>query len=282
MDYMELGFMDRSPVVLVGREFWEPIMHFVRHKSINEAHAVRPRDIEHVHIVETADEAFNLVKDVTDRPNICDGDPTNPLCAEGSMDWRVFRIMAELVEGFEFLNKMTNHITVLGTKSIEPSTSYYKDAYKIGELLAKKKLGLITGGGPGIMEAASRGAFEHGGESIGVNMRRNGTERHNAYLNKSIGFVFPFVRKLIITSSATKAYVFFPGGFGTMHQLFELLTHLETKKMDPVPMILYGKDFWQPLIDFVHTLHSDFSTISHLDESSIHLINSPEELEDYL
>ncbi|MDO8625852.1 MAG: TIGR00730 family Rossman fold protein [Candidatus Magasanikbacteria bacterium] len=282
LDYMELGYMDRSPVVLVGREYWDPLLNFLRHKSISEVRSLNENDISQCHIVDTAEEAFNLVKDVTDRPNVCDGDPTNPLCQEGSTDWKVFRIMAELVEGFEFLNEVKKHVTVLGTKSVLPGSSFYLAAYEVGKLVAQNGLGVISGGGPGIMEAVSRGAFEHGGQSIGINIRRAGQERHNAYLTRSTGFVFPFVRKLIITSSDTKAYIFFPGGFGTMHQLFELLTHIETKKMAPMPIILYGREFWQPLLEFIHSLHANFNTISHLDESIIKLIDNPADLLPYL
>jgi hypothetical protein len=277
---MELGRMDRSPLVLVGHEFWEPFMKFLRTKSLNEIHAVSENDINHCHIVETAEEAFDLIKNAKDRLNICNNDPNNPLCIE-STGWKVFRIMAELVEGFEFLTKITNGITILGTKSIMPGSPYYTAAYELGKLLAQHEFTIVTGGGPGIMEAANKGAFEAGGESVGINMRFEGKERVNNYLTKTIGFIFPYIRKLIITSPS-KAFVFFPGGFGTMHQLFELLTLIETKKIAPMPLVLYGRSFWQPLLDIIHSLYKDFKTISEIDESYLIVVDSPEEVMKHL
>ena len=280
VDYIELGRMDRSPIVLVGKEFWEPLMKFLRQSSLEQVHAISEADINHCHIVETAEEAFDLVKGAEDRLNVCNNDPNNPLCIEGT-DWKVFRIMAELVEGFEFLTKVSNSVTILGTKSLLPGSPYYAAAYELGKFLAQRKFTVVTGGGPGIMEAANKGAFESGGESVGINMRVEGKDRVNNYLTKSIGFVFPFIRKLIITSPS-KAFVFFPGGFGTMHQLFELLTLIETKKIEPVPLILFGRAFWQPLLDIIHAMYKDFKTISEIDESYLIVVDKPEEVMQYL
>ena len=280
VDYMELGNMDRSPVVLVGREFWEPLVKFLRQKSIGLVHALDEKEIEPWKIVDTAEEAFACIKDAKDRQDICATDPNNPLC-EGGTQWKIFRIMAEMVDGFEFLTKIGNDVTVLGTKSILPGSSYYQAAYEVGKILAKNKFTTITGGGPGIMEAANRGAFEQGGESVGINMRFGGRERANKYITKSIDFFFPFIRKLIITAPS-KAFIFFPGGFGTLHQLFEILTLEETKKIEPIPTILFGREFWQPLLDFIHSLHSKFQTIGQLDESFIKVVDRPEEVLEYL
>ena len=280
VDYIELGHMDRSPVVLVGREYWAPLVDFVRKKSIDTVHSVSPSELENWHIVDTAEEAFELVKDVKDRPNVCNGDPNNPLCVEGT-DWKVFRIMAELVEGFEFLTAVHHDVTILGTKSLLPGSPYYDAAYELGKLLAQNKHMVVTGGGPGIMEAANKGAFEHGGVSVGINMRYEGKERVNNYITKSIGFVFPFIRKLIITAPSN-AFVFFPGGFGTLHQLFELLTLIETKKLEKIPIILYGRDFWQPLLEFVHDLYAKFRTIDLIDESYLIVVDEPSEVMQYL
>ncbi|MDD4476936.1 MAG: TIGR00730 family Rossman fold protein [Patescibacteria group bacterium] len=271
VDLMELGHMDKSPVIMVGKEFWQPIFDFLRKKSAGEAHSIGDLDIKNLHLVETAEEAFEFVKDTPDRPNLCVG-----MNCKG-VDWKIFRIMAELVDGFEFITKLSNNVTILGTKSILPGSSYYQAAYEAGKVLAQNKYSVVTGGGPGIMEAVNKGAFETGGESIGINMRFDRGERFNNYLTKSIGFYFHFVRKLMITSPA-KAFVFFPGGFGTMHQLFEMLTLLETKKIKPIPILLYGKEFWQPLLDFIHTLSADFKTIGRVDEDYIRVINRPEEI----
>ncbi len=281
VDYMELGYMPRSPIVLVGREFWQPLVDFVRKKSCREVNSVSESEVNYWHIVDTAEEAIEFIKDTEDRPNVCDPNDPNEMFCQGGPDWRVFRIMAELVEGFEFLSNLKNDVTVLGTKSILPGSSYYQAAYDLGKALADNQITVITGGGPGTMEAVNRGAFERGGESVGMDMVKDHAERHNNYLTKSIGFVFPFVRKLIITAPS-RAFVFFPGGFGTLHQLFELLTLIETKKIEPLPLFLYGKAFWQPLMDYIHLLYSEFRTISQMDEHAVMMVDSSEEIIDYL
>lgn len=277
VDNMEMGFMDTAPIVLVGREFWEPIVEFLKLKSINVAHSLSQKDLANWHIVETAEEAFAVIKDTKDKPNVCNDDPSNPLCLEGTTDWRVFRIMAELVEGFEFLTKIEHNVTVLGTKSIMPGSPYYQAAYELGEVLAKNKHTVVTGGGPGIMEAANKGAMEGGGHSVGINIRFKNGERVNNYTTSSISFFFPFVRKLIITAPS-EAFVFFPGGFGTLHQLFELLTLQETKKMDTLPIVLYGREFWAPLVEIIHNLNVKFKTISEIDESFLKIIDRPQDV----
>lgn len=279
VDNMELGQMPRSPIVLVGKEFWQPIIDFLRQKSSKEVLAVPEFEMAQWQVVDDAVSAFEFIKDSVDRPNTCD-DPNDPSC-EGGLNWRVFRIMAELVDGFEFLTKIKDDVTVLGTKSILPGSSYYQASYEVGKILAKNKFTTVTGGGPGIMEAANKGAFDNGGESVGINMQFEKGERRNNFLTKSIGFFFPFVRKLIITAPS-KAFVYFPGGFGTLHQLFEILTLQETKKIPPIPTLLYGKEFWQPLLNFIHELHANFKTISPLDEHYLNTINRPEEVLEYL
>lgn len=282
VDNIELGFMDKAPIVLVGREFWAPIVAFIREKCIREVNAQSEKDLVDWHIVETSEEAFALLKDVHDRPNICNEDPENPLCQEGSTDWKVFRIMAELVDGFEFLTTLKNNVTVLGTKSLLPGSPYYDAAYEIGKLIAKNKHTVMTGGGPGAMEAVSKGAFEHGGESVGITMRyKNHQERVNNYVTRSVSFFFPFVRKLIITSPA-ESFIFLPGGFGTLHQLFELLTLQETKKIEAVPLILYGSSFWQPLADIVHQLYAEFNTIDEDDQAFLSFADKPKDIERFL
>jgi uncharacterized protein (TIGR00730 family) len=279
VDNMEMGNMQRVPVVLVGKEFWDPIINFLKAKSARQAHSVDEAEVDRWHVVETAKEAFSYLKDIPDVP-MCDVDPNNLYC-QGGLDWGIFRIMAELVDGFEFLTDIAHDVTVLGTKSLLPGTVYYEAAYAVGKLLAENQYMTVTGGGPGIMEAANKGAFEKGGVSVGINIRMNKGERVNNYITKSIGFYFPFVRKLIITTPSD-AFIFFPGGFGTLHQLFELLTLQETKKIAAVPILLYGKEFWQPLLDIVHTMHYQFKTISELDEQFLKVIDDPKDMLLYL
>ncbi|MEK7131224.1 MAG: TIGR00730 family Rossman fold protein [Patescibacteria group bacterium] len=281
VDNMEIGYMPKVPIVLVGNEFWGPIISFLKAKSAREVHSVSEDEINRWHVVENAKDAYEFIKDTPDRPhNICDTQLGNPYC-EGGLDWSIFRIMAELVDGFEFLTKISRGVTVLGTKSLLPGTNYYNAAYEIGKALAQNQFATITGGGPGIMEAANKGAFEKGGVSVGINMRAEKGERVNNYITKSIGFFFPFVRKLIITAPS-EAFVYFPGGFGTLHQLFEMLTLQETKKIESIATLLYGKEFWQPLIDIIHNLRYEFKTISQIDEDSLKIINDPQEILGYL
>ncbi len=276
LDYMEIGLMEPSPIVLVGKAFWEPLVKFLRQQAARQIHSVSETDINRWHIVETAEEAYEAVKDSIDRPNVCTTDSASPFCRSKN-EWHVFRIMAELVSGFEFLTNIKEDVTIFGTKNILPGTKYYNAAYEMGKILAQSKFTTITGGGPGIMEAANKGAFENGGTSVGINMRLNGKERMNNYITKSIGFFFPFIRKLIITAPS-RAFVFYPGGLGTLHQLFELLTLQETKKISKIPTIVYGREFWQPLLDFIHSLYADFKTISESDEDFISVIDRPEDI----
>lgn len=280
VDYMELGFMEKAPIILVGKTFWEPLIKFLRTKSCGAVHSVSEEIIDSWHIVHTAEEAYEFIKDSKDRPNDFDVSSESIQTKEGP-DWRVFRIMAELVDGFEFLAKMQNNVTIFGTKSIIPGTKHYESAYQIGKILAENKFTTITGGGSGIMEAANKGAFDAGGESVGINMRWEKGERVNNFTTKQIGFFFPFVRKLIVTAPS-KAFVFYPGGFGTLHQLFELLTLQETKKMDLIPTILVGKDFWEPMIEYFNMLYSDFKTISMVDKKLVHIVDKPEDVLKFL
>lgn len=280
VDNMEIGYMPKVPIVLVGNEFWGPIISFLKAKSAREAHSVDEAEVDRWHVVENAKDAFEFVKNSSDRPDVCGPGSSSPYC-QGGLDWNIFRIMAELVDGFEFLTKVSNDVTVLGTKSLLPGSQYYNAAYEMGKLLAENQFAIVTGGGPGIMEGANKGAFEKGGASIGINMRLEKGERINNYITKSIGFFFPFVRKLIITAPS-KAFVYFPGGFGTLHQLFEMLTLQETKKIEPISTVLYGKEFWQPLIDIIHNLRYEFKTISQVDEEFLKLINDPKEILKYL
>jgi uncharacterized protein (TIGR00730 family) len=280
VDFMELGFMQKVPVVLVGKEFWEPLLNFLRKNSSGIAHSIPAEIIDSWRVVDTAQEAYNFIKDTKDLPDECSISESNIFC-QGGPDWRIFRIMAELVDGFEFLTKLKNDVTVFGTKSILPGSSYYNAAYEVGKLLAKNGFTTITGGGPGIMEAANKGAFDAGGESVGINMRWEKGERVNNYITKSAGFFFPFVRKLIITSPS-KAFVFFPGGFGTLHQLFELLTLMETKKIPLVPIILVGSDFWKPMIEYFHLLFHEFKTIGLNDQDLVKVVDRPEDVLKYI
>jgi uncharacterized protein (TIGR00730 family) len=223
------------------------------------------------------------VKDLEDVQHRCSLSPTNFHC-EGNIDWKTFRVMAELVEGFEFLTTLPHNVTVLGTKSAASDGRYYQDAEKIGAGLANHNFAVVTGGKKGIAEAANKGAYEAGGVSVGLGMRGNGevADQSNEYINRSLLFTFPFTRKLIVTAPSD-GFVFFPGGFGTMHQLFEVLTLMQTKKMPQRPVILYGRDYWQPLEDYIQRILIDkFKTISSEDRELYRVVDSIEHTMDAL
>lgn len=271
VDLMELGKMEYTPIILVGKDYWEPLVKFLENRSC-DIKSVPDKDIKQWHIVETAQEAFDIIKETKDKDNkTCELDPSQ-FC-EAGLDWKVFRIMAELVEGFEFLTGLVEDVTVLGTKSLGADSKYYEQAYKLGGLLANNGFATVTGGGPGIMEAANKGAFEAGGDSIGINMKMGSRERINPYLKRTIGFTFPFTRKLILTAPS-KGFIFFPGGFGTLHQLFEVLTLIQTKKMQKVPVILVDHEFWGPLHDFIKKIFvHGFETISDEDDELYQIVD---------
>ncbi len=266
VDLMELGKMSPAPIILVDTEYWTPIIDFIRGKSC-ELGSVEEDIIESWHIVDTADEAFEYIKDLKDEHEECELSPHSFQCQKDQIDWKIFQIMSELVEGFQFLTGLVENVTVLGTKSIDQSSLNYKAAHHLGSKLCGAGFAVLTGGGPGTMEAANKGAFECGGESIGINMMFDHRQRINPYVKRSIGFRFPFTRKLIITAPS-KGFVFFPGGFGTLHQLFEVLTLMQTDKMQHVPLILYNSEFWGPLDEYIHTTFLEkYGTVSSGDEA---------------
>jgi uncharacterized protein (TIGR00730 family) len=165
--------------------------------------------------------------------------------------WRVFRIMAEFVEGFEMLSKIPKAVTVFGSARSRPGGPDYRQAEEIGRALAKAGHVVITGGGPGAMEAVSKGAYEAGGQTIGVCIELPREERPNPYLSQVVSFRYFFVRKVMFVKY-TKAFVILPGGFGTLDELFEALTLVQTHKVQPFPVILAGEDeYWEGLFGWL-------------------------------
>ncbi len=195
----------------------------------------------------------------------------------GVASWRVFRIMSEFVSGFELLQKYGLAATVYGSARLRPGDRYYHDAEELSAALAKRGFSIITGGGPGIMEAANVGAFKAGGNSLGFNIQLPFEQKLNPYTTESLNFNYFFSRKVMLAFAA-EVYIYFPGGFGTMDELFEMITLIQTEKIEPIPIIVYGKDFWEPLLDFVrHNMLEKFQTISPADFELLQLVDSVDE-----
>ena len=168
-----------------------------------------------------------------------------------SFSWKTFRILAEFIEGFNFVADFKKSVGIFGSARLSPNDSNYKEARKLANLLAKDNFTVFTGGGGGIMEAANKGAFEAKGESVGMNIKLPKEQALNEYTNKSISFDYFFTRKVML-SFGRRGYVFFPGGFGTLDEFFEMVTLIQTKKITfHIPIILVGKSYWQPLINWL-------------------------------
>lgn len=198
------------------------------------------------------------------------------------LTWRIFRIMSEFVEGFQFLSESEKEVTIFGSARFRPFNKWYRESRKLGQLLAKGGFTVVTGGGPGIMEAANRGASEKQGLSIGLNIQLPTEQRINKYVNRGRGFHYFFTRKVMLAASA-QAYVFFPGGFGTLDELFEMVVLIQTKKAQRVPIVLVGHEFWDPLIDWiVQMLVKTQKTVSKKDLEIYTVVNTAQQAYDLI
>jgi hypothetical protein len=191
--------------------------------------------------------------------------------------WRVFRIMAELVEGFEALNNIGPAVTIFGSARLQPGSPYYNKCLKVAEGLAKDGFAVISGGGPGIMEAANKGAQNANGTSVGLNIELPMEQSPNSFQDIRVEFRYFFVRKLMFVKYAV-AYVIFPGGFGTMDELFEALTLIQTKKIRSFPVVLVGKDYWKGLFDWIRQSMLPDGNISPEDLDLVQVVDEPEEV----
>jgi hypothetical protein len=169
-----------------------------------------------------------------------------------SETWRVFRIQSELVEGFETLNGLGPAVSIFGSSQLKPGSYYYEKAVELGKKLSDAGFAVITGGGPGIMEGANKGAKQGKGKSVGLNIEIPAEQHPNKYQDISLSFRYFFIRKLMFVKYSM-AFIIFPGGFGTMDELFEALTLSQTKRIGVFPIILFGKDYWRGLIDWFKT-----------------------------
>ncbi|PYS25387.1 MAG: TIGR00730 family Rossman fold protein [Acidobacteria bacterium] len=191
--------------------------------------------------------------------------------------WRVFRIMGEFVQGFEDLAHITNGVAVFGSARTLPDDPEYRAAQETGALLARAGCSVITGGGPGIMEAANRGAFEAGGTSVGCNIELPHEQKSNEYLTLSLKFKYFFVRKMMFVKYSD-AFIIFPGGFGTLDELFEALTLIQTRKIHNFPVVLFGSKYWQEMLDWLRGPMLAEGKIVEEDFRRLHVTDSPAEV----
>lgn len=168
-----------------------------------------------------------------------------------SAPWRIFRIMAEFVDGFTFLANIQRSVTVFGSARLDETHPYYVMARTLAQRLASRGFTIVTGGGPGLMQAANQGACDADGDSVGLNIQLPHEQRVNPYVRRSMSFHYFFSRKVMLDFSA-EAYIFFPGGFGTLDEFFEVATLAQTGKIDPsVPVVLMGRAYWEPLLQWL-------------------------------
>jgi uncharacterized protein (TIGR00730 family) len=190
--------------------------------------------------------------------------------------WRMFRIISEFVDGFEALGSVKKAVSIFGSARSNPKDQRYAAAEKTAYLLAKKGYAVITGGGGGIMAAANKGAHRAKGTSIGLNIELPHEQNPNPYANIQMGFRYFFARKVMFVKYAS-AFVVFPGGYGTMDELFEALTLIQTQKIKPFPVILYDKKYWAGLIGWMKNELLDSGLISTGDDKLFYLVSTPEE-----
>lgn len=191
--------------------------------------------------------------------------------------WRIFRIMSEFVEGFEVLSKIKDAVSIFGSSRMKPNNRYYKLAEETAYLLAKEGYAIITGSGPGIMEAANRGAKRAGGLSIGLNIQIPLEQKPNKYVDTVLEFRYFFVRKVMFVKYA-KAFVIMPGGYGTLDEFTEAINLIQTKRIPKFPVILFGKEYWKGLLCWLNEVVLRNGNISKEDLNLFKVVDTPQEV----
>lgn len=208
-----------------------------------------------------------------------------PICAfpdyAREEPWRIFRIMAELVESFETMSKQGPLVTIFGSARTKPGSRPYEDACNLAGMFAKAGYGVLTGGGPGIMQAGNKGAYENRGISVGLNINLPMEQHPNKYQTTSLDFRYFFVRKICFLKYSV-ALIVYPGGFGTMDELMETLTLTQTHKVRRVPIVLVGKKFWAPLLEWFQTSLIEEGMISKEDLHLYRVVDTAEEAFAYI
>lgn len=224
-----------------------------------------------------ADSEKRFVNWVCPPDMVCTPKEEQPLFTE-NIYWRIFRIMAEFIDGFEFLSKLKREVTIFGSARVNPRNKYYKQAVTLGRLCAESGYTVITGGGPGIMEAGNKGASLGGGTSVGIDIELPHEQRRNPFVTHAIGFHYFFTRKVMLSASA-QAYVFFPGGFGTMDEALEMITLVQTGKIPKnVPCIFMDREHWGPFVDWIREyLYKRNKFILKKDVDLFQVVDTPEE-----
>jgi uncharacterized protein (TIGR00730 family) len=195
--------------------------------------------------------------------------------------WRIFKIMGEFVDGIEALHEIGPAVSIFGSARVQPDHPYYKKAENTAAILARHNYAVMTGGGGGIMEAANKGAAEAGGTSVGLNIILPHEQEPNPYANISLEFKYFFIRKVMFVKYAM-AYIIMPGGLGTLDELFEAVTLIQTQRIKFLPVILFGSEYWSGLIDWIRERLLGEKMISDKDIDIMKIIDDPEEIPEYL
>lgn len=191
--------------------------------------------------------------------------------------WRLFKIMGEFVDGVETMHDVGVAVSIFGSARIKPEDPVYKKAEEIAFLFAKNDFAVITGGGDGVMAAANKGAAKAGGVSVGLNIELPFEQKHNQYSNINLEFKYFFIRKVMFVKYAT-AYIIMPGGFGTLDELFEAVTLIQTHRIKPFPVILVGSEYWSGLVEWVKERLLKEKRISAEDLDILQVMDDPEEI----
>lgn len=205
------------------------------------------------------------------------------VCKPRQMEsWRLFKIMSEFVEGFDLLRKYGLAASFFGSARTEPHSPLFIKAHDLAGRLAKQGFAIVTGGSDGIMKAANKGAFEAGGASVGLNISLPDSQAFNPYLTDHFGFDHFFVRKVMLTY-ASEVYIYFPGGYGTFDELFEIITLVQTKKIRRVPIVLFGREYWEPLLTFIEkTMYEEHGAIDKADMELYKVVDTVDEAFTYI
>ncbi len=190
--------------------------------------------------------------------------------------WRMFNILAEFVEGFDVMPQVYPAVTIFGSARSHPNSHNYKTTEHVARLLVENGFNVISGGGPGVMEAANKGAAEAGGKSVGLHIHLPNEQKPNKYANVQLDFKYFFIRKVMFVKYAV-AYIIMPGGFGTLDELFESLTLIQTKRIKSFPVILIDSSYWKGLIDWIKRTLIKEKSISESDLDLLSLVDTPEE-----